>query len=127
VITNRRGRAAELFALYQGRGAIESRIDELKNDLKADRLSCSRYRANAFRLQLHTLAYNLLNCLRHALSGTELAHAEASTLRLKLFRVAARVRCTARRIWFCLSSSWPLRSLFGKALEAIRRWSPAPA
>lgn len=127
VITNRRGRAAELFGLYQGRGEIESRIDELKNDLKADRLSCSRYRANAFRLQLHTLAYNLLNCLRHALGGTELAHAEASTLRLKLFRVAARVRCTARRIWLCLSSSWPLRSLFGKALEAIRRWSPAPA
>jgi Transposase DDE domain group 1 len=126
VITNRRGRAEELFGLYQGRGETENRIDELKNDLKADRLSCSRYRANAFRLQLHCLAYNLMNFLRHSLRGTELARAEASTLRLKLFKVAARIQASTRRIWFHLSSSWPLRSLFCGALEAVRQCRLAP-
>jgi Transposase DDE domain group 1 len=127
VITNRRGRAAELFAFYQGRGEIENRIDELKNELKADRLSCSRYRANSFRLQLHSLAYNLMNFLHHALRGTDLARAQTSTLRLKLFKVAARVHVSTRRIWFHLSSSWPLRSLFYEALEAVRRCKPLPA
>lgn len=127
VITNRYGRAAELFALYQGRGEVENRIDELKNGLKADRLSCSRYRANAFRLQLHSLAYNLMNFLHHALRGTHLSRAETSTLRLKLFKIAARVHVSTRRIWFHLSSSWPLRSLFYEALEAVRRCEPLPA
>ena len=127
VITNRRGRAAELWALYQGRGEVENRIDELKNEVNADRLSCSRYRANAFRLQLHSLAYNLLNLLRHALGETELAQAETATLRLKLFKVAARIRVSARRIWCHLSSTWPLQSLFRRALEAVRHYGSAPA
>ncbi len=126
VITNRRGRAAELFALYQGRGEVENRIDELKNELKADRLSCSRYRANSFRLQVHSLAYNLMNFLHHALRGTDLARAQTSTLRLKLFKVAARVHVSTRRIWFHLSSSWPLRALFCEALEAVQRCKPLP-
>lgn len=127
VITNRPGRAAELFALYQGRGEAENRIDELKNELHADRLSCSRYRANAFRLQLHCLAYNLVNFIRRVLGGTELAQAQASTLRLKLFKVAARIQVTTRRIWLHLSSSWPLRSVFSSALEAVRQWGLSPA
>lgn len=124
VITNRRGRAEKLFGIYNRRGQAENRIDELKNDLSADRLSCSRYRANAFRLQLHTLAYNLMNLLRHSLRGTSLERAETSTIRLKLFKVGARVVRTARRIWFHLASGWPYRDLFIQACRAIRR--PVP-
>ena len=126
VITNRKGRAEELFKRYNGRGEVENRIDELKNDLKADRLSCSRYRANAFRLQLHTLAYNLMHLLRHWLQGTPLEKAETSTIRLKLFKVGARIQRTVRRIWFHLASGWPHRSLFIQAHRAIRRRAPAP-
>ena len=126
VITNRKGRAEELFKQYNGRGEVENRIDELKNDLKADRLSCSRYRANAFRLQLHTLAYNLMHLLRHWLQGTPLEKAETSTIRLKLFKVGARFQKTVRRIWFHLASGWPHRTLFVQAHRAIRRRAPAP-
>jgi len=124
VITNRRGRSAELFSIYNRRGQVENRIDELKNHLSADRLSCCRYRANAFRLQLHTLAYNLMNLLRHRLRGTSLERAETSTLRLKLFKVGARVVRTARRIWFHLASGWPYRDLFIQAHRALRRPLP---
>lgn len=126
VITNCKGRAEELFKKYNGRGEVENRIDELKNDLKADRLSCSRYRANAFRLQLHTLAYNLMHLLRHWLRGTPLEKAETSTIRLKLFKVGARFERTVRRIWFHLASGWPHRTLFVQAHRAIRRRAPAP-
>lgn len=126
LITNRKGRAQDLFRLYNGRGEAENRIDELKRDLKADRLSCSRYRANAFRLQLHTLAYNLMRLLRHWLQGTALEKAETATIRLKLFKVGARVQVTVRRIWFHLASGWPYRDLFVQAHRAIRRRAPAP-
>jgi hypothetical protein len=124
VITNRRGRAKELFAIYNRRGQAENRIDELKNDLYADRLSCNRYRANAFRFQLHTLAYNLMHLLRHWLSGTPLEGAETSTIRLKLFKVGARVITSVRRIWFHLASGWPYRELLIQAHRAVR--TPLP-
>ena len=126
VVTNRKGRAQDLFKIYNGRGEVENRIDELKTDLKADRLSCSRYRANAARLQLHTLAYNLMHLLRQWLGGTPLEKAETSTIRLKLFKVGARVQKTVRRLWFHLASGWPNRSLFVQAHRAIRRRAPAP-
>jgi hypothetical protein len=125
VVTNRQGTARRLFAFYNGRGEVENRIDELKNDLQADRLSCSRFRANAFRLQLHTLSYNLMHLLRGRLRGTALEKAETSTLRLKLFKIGARVERTIRRIWFHLASGWPHRSSFLQVHKAVRARAPA--
>lgn len=120
VVTNRPGRAGDIFAWYNDRGAAERYIDELKNGFAVDRLSCPRYRANALRVQLHALAYALVHLFRQQLRNTALATATVTTLRLKLFKVAARVRRTARRLWFHLSSSWPHRGLFVAAHAAIR-------
>ena len=76
VITNRPGRAEKIYDGYDDRGECENRIKEFKRDLSADRLSCHSYRANAFRLKLHALAYQLLVLFRlHALRTTDLAHA----------------------------------------------------
>lgn len=44
---------------YVQRGESEQRMDELKNGLHTDRLSCHRFMANFFRLLLHTAAFNL--------------------------------------------------------------------
>src|SRR5205814_9529017 len=92
MVTNRRGRAADLVAWYDDRGASENWIKELKLDIHADRLSCHRFRANAFRLQLHSLARSLLAYFRRAvLTGTRLAAATIGTIRLHLLKVAGRV------------------------------------
>ena len=120
VVTNRPGRASDIFAWYNDRGAAERYIDELKNGFAVDRLSCPRYRANALRVQLHAIAYALVHLFRQQLHDTALATATVTTLRLKLFKVAARVQRTARRLWFHLSSSWPYRDLFVAAHAAIR-------
>jgi len=120
VVTNRPGRASDIFAWYNDRGAAERYIDELKNGFAVDRLSCSRYRANALRVQFHAIAYALVHLFRQQLHDTALATATVTTLRLKLFKVAARVERTARRLWFHLSSSWPHRGLFMAAHAAIR-------
>ena len=120
VVTNRTGKARDIFAWYNDRGVAERYIDELKNGLAFDRLSCSRYRANALRVQLHAIAYALVHLFRQQLSNTPLATATVTTLRLQLFKVAARVERTARRLWFRLSSSWPHRALFVAAHAAIR-------
>ena len=113
LVTNRPGRAADLIHWYEGRGTAENRIKELKLDVHADRLSCHRYRANAVRLQWHTLALLLLAYYRHRILGpTDLASATISTLRLRVFKVAARVVRSARRLWFHVASSWPYQALF---------------
>ena len=120
VVTNRPGKACDVFAWYNARGVAERYIDELKNGLAFDRLSCSRFRANALRVQLHALAYALVHLFRQQLQDTALSTANVTTLRLQLFKVAARVERTARRLWFHLSSSWPHRGLFVAAHAAIR-------
>ena len=49
---------------YNQRGTAEQYIKEGKNAVVWIRLSCRRFGANAVRLQLHALAYNLGNVLR---------------------------------------------------------------
>ena len=51
-------------AFYDQRGTAEQWIKESKNAAKWTRLSCRSMMANAVRLQLHALAYNLANFLR---------------------------------------------------------------
>lgn len=121
VVTNLELRPDILYDwVYTPRGEAENRIKELKNQLKADRLSCHRFKANQFRLLLHTLAYCLFLLLRGYLEDTELEAAQVDTIRLKLLKIGARVRQTSRKVWFHLASGYPYRELFTIALDRIR-------
>ena len=125
MVTNRRGPAADLIAWYDDRGMAENWIKELKLDIHADRLSCHRFRANAYRLQLHTLALLLLAYFRRrVLAGTRLATATIATIRVQLLKVAGRVCRSVRRLWFHLASHWPGEPLFTHCHQARAR---APA
>ena len=122
IVTNRPGRSEEIFHWYEHRGECENRIKEFKRDLLGDRLSCHAYRANALRLQLHALAYQLMVLFRwHALRTTQLAQARMETIRIRVFKVGARFKRTARRLWFHLSSSWPGRELFAQICHTIAK------
>ena len=111
VITNCPGRAGAIFAFYNDRGECENRIEEFKNGFRADRLSCHRFLANAFRLLLHGFAYNLVNLFRLRLPPAWRS-AQIETLRARLFKLGARVRQTARCLRIHLASGWPWQSLF---------------
>jgi len=106
------------YSFYCQRGDAENRIKELKEDLHADRLSCSRFLANQFRLLLHAAAYMLLQALQEALSGTELAAAQVGTLRLKLLKVGARVRESVRRVAVSLPSAYPYVRFWERLIRA---------
>jgi hypothetical protein len=65
VLSRRMSRPAErVVAFYNKRRTCEQRIKEGKGAIKWMRLSCRSFAANAVRLQLHVLAYNLGNFLR---------------------------------------------------------------
>jgi len=124
VVTNCRGLPVHLWPQYDDRGTAETFIDELKNGLAMDRLSCRRFVANAFRLVLAAAAYNLLRALRQTLAGTELEHASVQTIRSRLIKIGARVRWTVRRVWVHLASGFPLRQLWQKLCQAIAAQPP---
>jgi hypothetical protein len=128
VVVNVPGDPQELYEdVYCQRGEAENRIKEQQLDLFADRTSCHRFLANQFRLLLSSAAYVLVQALRRtALAGTELAKAQVGTIRLKLFKVAARVVVTARRVVFHLSSSYPYQAIF-REVHARVMGRPQPA
>ncbi len=109
--------AQELYEkIYCARGEMENRIKECQLDLFADRTSAASLRANQLRLWLASLAYVLVTALRRiALAGTELAHATAGTIRLKLLKLGAQVTSSVRRIKIAMASACPLNGVFVNA------------
>jgi hypothetical protein len=59
IVTNLARSAEGIVTFYNRRGTCEQWIKEGKGAIKWTRLSCRTFAANAVRLQLHALAYNL--------------------------------------------------------------------
>jgi hypothetical protein len=106
--------------LYCVRGDMENRIKE-QLSLFADRLSTETMRSNQLRLYMSSMAYVLVHALRRlGLQGTEWAEAQVQTIRLRLLKIAAQVRITARRICILYSSSYPWQHLYRTVWSALR-------
>ena len=100
---------------------MENRIKEQQLHLFADRTSCHYFLANQFRVFLSAAAYLLVEHLRREyLADTELARAEVNTIRLKLFKIGARVVWSVRRIVFHLASGYPLKELFMQIVVRLK-------
>jgi len=94
--------------LYCARGEMENRIKECQGDLFADRTSAATMRANQLRLWFASMAYVLLCALRRiGLAHTGLAAATCGTIRLKLLKIGALVRISARRVKVAMASACP--------------------
>lgn len=121
VVTSLDGHPQTLYDdVYCQRGDMENRIKECQLGLFADRTSCHRWWPNQFRLLLASLAYTLIERLRTlALTGTELAHAQVGTLRIRLLKLGAVIVRNTRRIRILASSSFPLQNLFVQVLQRL--------
>ena len=121
VVTNLALPAAALYDdLYCLRGEAENRIKEVQLDLFGTRASCHTFQANWLRLLLAALAYTLMQRLRTiALAGTELAQAQAATIRVKLLKIGAAILRNSRRIRILLASHHPEQDTFLIAFRAL--------
>jgi hypothetical protein len=100
-------------SLYCRRGQAENLIKRHKAQLASDRTSCRSPLANQMRLILHTAAYWLMREVRDAIPQPQkLANGEFSTLRLRLLKVAVRIKETASRISLAFASNCPDAALF---------------
>jgi hypothetical protein len=98
---------------YVQRGESEQRMDELKNGLCMDRLSCHRFMANFFRLILYTAALNLLAAVRDSAELPDVLRVgQPCTWRTLVIKVAAQIVQSTRRVVVRLAGNWPWWTMY---------------
>lgn len=122
IVSNLSGNGPDLYEkLYCARADMENRIKEQQLDLFADRTSCHKWWSNQFRLLLSSLAYTLLEMVRRiALVGTDMAHAQCGSIRLRLLKIGAVIVRNTRRVRFMMSSACPDQQLFYLAAARLK-------
>jgi hypothetical protein len=102
---------------YCARGSAELRIKDHKTYLLSDRMSCNSFKANQFRLFLHSAAYVLIHTLQEqVLKGTEFCKATMKTIQLKILKVAAKVKIMKTKVKIELPIKFYSRWEFEKCL-----------
>jgi Transposase DDE domain group 1 len=117
VVTNLTAPPAWVYALYCQRGDVENRLKELHHGLEMDRTSCSKFRANQFRVLLTLAAYILFQELRRRTAMT--AEAQVTTLRERFLKLAVWVERSARRIVLHLPQTFPWLSTWRQLARAV--------
>jgi hypothetical protein len=119
VVTNLPDTPQHVYEIYRARGDVENRLKELKAGLALDRLSCTRFVGNQFRLLLTLAAYILVQALRGHAAGTACATAQVTTLRERLLKVAVWVERSVRRIVLHLPTSFPWQPTWRRVACAV--------
>jgi Transposase DDE domain group 1 len=88
--------------------------------------SCRRFGANALRLQLRALAYNLANFLRTLALPEAVKQWPLTTLRDRLVKIGARIVRHGRSIVFQMAEVAVSRVRFQDILAAIAALRPLP-
>jgi hypothetical protein len=104
--------AERVVAFYNQRGTAENWIKEGKGAIKWTRLSCRTFAANAVRLQLHALAYNLGNFMRTLAMPKAVEPWSLTSLREKLIKIAAKVVSHGRYVTFQMAEVAVSRLMF---------------
>ena len=127
IVTNMTRPAERVVAFYNQRGTAEQHIKEGKNAIKWTRLSCCSFAANAVRLQLHALAYNLANFMRTLALPEAVRQWSLTSLREKLVKIGAKVVRHGRYVIFQMAEVTVPRDLFQEILRLIDGLRPRPA
>ena len=126
IVTNMSRPAERVVAFYNKRGTCEQWIKEGKGAIKWTRLSCRTFAANAVRLQLHTLAYNLGNFLRTLATPEPIKDWSLTSLKEKLIKIGARVVSHGRYVAFQMAEVAIPRRMFQEILRLIAGLRPRP-
>ena len=120
IVTNLARSAEGVVAFYNQRGTCEQYIKEGKNAIKWTRLSCRTFAANAVRLQLHALAYNLGNFMRTLAMPKTAEPWSLTSLREKLIKIGAKVVSHGRYVTFQMAEVAVPRQMFARNPVADR-------
>jgi hypothetical protein len=124
IVTNLSGPAEHVIGFYNRRGTCEQWIKEGKNAMKWTRLSCCWFAANAVRIQLHALAYNIANFMRTLALPEAVKHWSLTSLREKLIKIGAKIVTHARYVTFQMAEVAVPSQLFEEILRMIDALRP---
>jgi hypothetical protein len=127
VVSNLARPAERVVAFYNQRGTAEQWIKEGKGAIKWTGLSCRTFAANAVRLQLHALAYNLGNFMRTLATPKVAEPWSLTSLRDKLIKIGAKVVSHGRYVTFQMAEVAVSRQMFADILTLIARLRAPPA
>jgi hypothetical protein len=119
IVTNLARSAEGVVVFYNQRGTCEQYIKEGKNAIKWTRLSCRMFAANAVRLQLHALAYNIGNFMRTLATPRTAEPWSLTSLREKLIKIGAKVVSHGRYGTFQMAEVAVPRQMFADILSLI--------
>ncbi len=95
------------FDFYYGHSDMENTLKSLKDDLAMDRTSCCSFLANQFRLLLTLAAYALMMTVSEHAANEELRRATMGTLRIRLLKIAVRIKSSVRRVLLEFTGHFP--------------------
>ena len=101
--------------------------EEGKGAINWTRLPCRSFTANAVRLQLHALAYNLGNFLRTLAMPEPINNWSLTSLKEKLIKIGAKVVSHGRYVTFQMAEVAVPRQMFAAILSLIARLRAPPA
>ena len=127
IVTNLARPAERVVAFYNLRGTWKQFIKEGKGAINWIRLSCRTFAANAVRLQLHALAYNLGNFMLTLAMAKTAEPWSLTSLREKLIKIGAKVVSHGRYVTFQLAEVAVSRQMFANSLSLIARLRAPPA
>ncbi len=119
IVTNLSRPAERVVAFYNKRGTCEQWTKEGEGAIKWTRLSCRTFAANAVRLQLHALAYNLGNFLRALATPEPIKDWSLTSLKEKLIKIGAKLVSHGRCVAFQMAEVAIPRQMFQEILRLI--------
>lgn len=126
IVTNLSRPAERVVAFYNQRGTAEQWIKEGKGAIRWTRLSCRSFAANAVRLQLHALAYNLGNFLRTLATPEPIKDWSLTNLKEKLIKTGAKLVSHGRYVAFQMAEVAISSTMFAEILRLIAELRPQP-
>ena len=127
VLTNIAGiHALTAWRLYNRGAVVERRIEELAQ-LSAGKTAVDDTGGNALLWSLAVVAYQTLHTLRENFLSGSWRTAQPKRLRLRLFRLPAKLTTHARKTYLQLLRGEPVRPRLLAALRALNHAIPPPA
>ncbi|NLN95710.1 MAG: hypothetical protein GX128_06025, partial [Bacteroidales bacterium] len=104
---------------YCARAGAELRIKDHKTYLKSDRINS--FKANQFRLFLHSAAYVLMHALQNeALIATEFSNSTMKTIQLNILKIATKVKILKTKVKIEFPIEFPEIQVFKNLLLIFR-------
>jgi Transposase DDE domain group 1 len=126
VVTNLAGQPSAWWPSTTSAALQSSGSKKGKAAIRRTRLSCRSFAANAVRLQLHALAYNLGNFMRTLAMPAGAEPWSLTSLREKLIKIGAKVVSHGRYVTFQMSEVAVPRQMFQDILRLIARLRAPP-